>query len=837
MKSFNTYFIDFDTTKDFISKNIDKYAKNILIQIFTSKIDKDFITSLQNFFSKELKDYILIGSTTDGEIMDGKVSTKKTVLNFSIFENTEIQVNCQLKENNESSSYNTGAALTKKLTTPGTKLMILFANGLNIDGETFLEGVQSINNNIIVAGGLAGDNGKLKNNYVFTNDQITSNGAVGVSLNSHNLHVSNKLCFAWNSIGKVFTVTKADKNIVYMLDNSTTPCDIYKKYLGEAIAEQLPISGVEFPFMLQRNGHIIARVVIAKNDHDGSLVFSGNLKVGDRVKLGIGDAESIINDSRSLYKNFSSINHEAIFCYSCMARRRFLHNSIALETIPLQDIAPTAGFFTYGEFFSYKEGHQLLNETLTIIALTEKKVINTPSLPYPETNSIKKRTTIQALSHLTNAISNELIVLNRTLEEKIEEKTEDLKKNIGLLYNRHYFDSLTGLQNRNFLLEQLKVYKTPGFLLIDINEFKNINDLYGIEIGDMVLQRFAVILTNIAYKDCKIFRLSADEFVFLHTIKGDYAKCKQQAETIISTFETTVIKIQKDNYDIDIHLRVTIGISHSEDNPLEKANMALRHATKNRISYTRYSKQIKLKESYAHEFKWTKIIKNAIKEDRIVPFFQLITDRKGRKKYECLIRILENNKVIPPIFFLEIAKKARYYQKLTKIMIEKSFKIFVNRKESFSINLSFEDISNNELIKFIKTMIERYNIADQLIFEIVESESINNFELVGDFITQMKQIGVRIALDDFGSGYSNFSYLLKLKPDFIKIDGSIIKNIDNDKNSYLIALTITEFAKRLGIKTVAEYIHSEAVYQKAQELDIDFFQGFYFSEPQAELEE
>jgi len=834
MKSFNTYFIDFNTTKNFIDKNIDRNAKNLLIQIFTSEANQDFILSLQDFFVKELKNSVLIGATTDGEIMNGKVSTEKTVINFSIFKDTKIRSGEQSKVENELSSYNAGLELTKKLTTTDAKLMILFADGLNMNGEEFLNGCQSVNNNIIVAGGLAGDNGEFKESYVFTKDEIISNGAVGVSLSSKDLNVSNGLNFSWHSIGKEFTVTKSDKNVVYMLDDSITPYDLYKKYLGEDIAKQLPSIGIEFPFILHRNGENIARAVISKND-DGSLKFAGNIEEGDKVKFGIGDAKSIINDSLNLYNNLSTNHYGAIFCYSCMARRRFLQDSIELETKPFQSIAPTAGFFTYGEFFSYHGEYMLLNETLTVLAVAEESIGDSKKKYYPAKAMEKKSSTIEALSHLTNKISNELTVLNRTLEEKVEEKTEDLKQNIELLYKRHYFDSLTELQNRNFLLEQLKVYEKPGFLLIDINEFKNINDLYGIEIGDMVLQKFANILRNIADKTCKVFRLSADEFIFLNTIQDGYEKCKQQAETIISIFEANVIKIQKDDYDIDIHLSVTIGISCNEDNPLEKANMALRHATVNRMPYARYSKELKLKEYYAQDLKWTKIIKNAIQEDRVVPFFQLITDREGKSKYECLMRIIDDDKVIAPLFFLDIAKKARYYTKLTKIMIEKSFEVFLNRHETFSINLSFEDISNNELINFIKTMIEKYKIADRLIFEIVESESINNFELVENFINQMKKIGVRIALDDFGSGYSNFSYLLKLKPDFIKIDGSIIKNIDNDKNSYLIALTITEFAKRLGIKTVAEYIHSEEVYKKAQDLDIDFFQGFYFSAPQAEL--
>jgi len=122
-------------------------------------------------------------------------------------------------------------------------------------------------------------------------------------------------------------------------------------------------------------------------------------------------------------------------------------------------------------------------------------------------------------------------------------------------------------------------------------------------------------------------------------------------------------------------------------------------------------------------------------------------------------------------------------------------------------------------------------VQDKLVIEILEDESFLNYEIVKKFVHEMQELGIKIALDDFGSGYSNFTRVLELNVDFIKIDGSIISNIDTDTNSYIIAQTIAEFSKKLGIKTIAEYIHSQEVYKKAQELGIDEFQGFLLGEP------
>jgi len=140
---------------------------------------------------------------------------------------------------------------------------------------------------------------------------------------------------------------------------------------------------------------------------------------------------------------------------------------------------------------------------------------------------------------------------------------------------------------------------------------------------------------------------------------------------------------------------------------------------------------------------------------------------------------------------------------------------------------------NKETIAFIHKKLENLDIAKRVIFEIVESEGIDNFEEVSLFIKEMKAVGCKIAIDDFGTGYSNFEYLMKLNVDFIKIDGSFIKNIDMCEQSLLISELIITFAKKQNIKTVAEFVHSKSVLEKVRELGITYSQGFYLGEPKS----
>ncbi|MCK4502084.1 MAG: PAS domain S-box protein, partial [Desulfuromonadales bacterium] len=255
------------------------------------------------------------------------------------------------------------------------------------------------------AGGLAGDNAQFEKTLVFTKDHIFQNGVVGVSLNSESLHVFNDYNFNWLPIGKELTITSADGNCVHTINNMTA-VETYAFYLGQDVANLLPQTGIEFPLIIKRNGIKVARAVTATGEN-GALFFAGNLKKGDKVQFGYGDSVSIIGNSHKNMDKLKSIPCESIFIYSCMARRRFMPEVIEGETLPFNAIAPAAGFFTYGEFFS-SERNELLNQSMTFVALSESDAQTHPDLHCLTGEKIEKNRTIDALSHLVKVSFSEL---------------------------------------------------------------------------------------------------------------------------------------------------------------------------------------------------------------------------------------------------------------------------------------------------------------------------------------------------------------------------------------------------------------------------------------------
>jgi diguanylate cyclase (GGDEF)-like protein len=411
------------------------------------------------------------------------------------------------------------------------------------------------------------------------------------------------------------------------------------------------------------------------------------------------------------------------------------------------------------------------------------------------------------------------------LNSKLEKLNKDLKYQL-------YIDTLTNLYNRRALERDIGTMSEPKLLLLDIDSFKDINEYYGNETGNYILCEVAGTLRDISKQESmNVYRIGADEFALLEDRELDIDRYEELAINISDIFRSKML--DDPNSQEEIEINATLGFALEKDNILEKASLALKEAKQKQIDYQCYLKKIDNKKGYVDQIKWSKFIKNAIKDDRVIPFYQpIFNTRKEIVKYECLVRILdENEEVFPPGLFLEISKKVKRYTDIEKLLIEKSFAKIKETDTIVSVNILARDMSDSDVSNFVISMLKKYKVSKQVIFEILEDENIAQIERAEGFIQRLKRMGCKIAIDDFGTGYSNFSYLMKLHPDYLKIDGSLIKKIDKDKKSYAIVNSIIAFARKLDIKTIAEFVHNEEVFEICRDMGIDEFQGFYLGEP------
>lgn len=439
-------------------------------------------------------------------------------------------------------------------------------------------------------------------------------------------------------------------------------------------------------------------------------------------------------------------------------------------------------------------------------------------------NNIKKYFSLQkiALTH-----NNTSIMILHDISHEIEHKHE--------LYKLLYTDNLTKFPNRAKLIEELQSNNLvlEAVCLLNINSFKEVNDFFGHKVGDAILIDVAKLIDEKIKSEgehVKLYKFPSDNYCITNT--------KDCQESFIALIKNIVESVYKkvfiyELYEIDI--RITAGISFSnKNNKLITADIALQSAKKDHKDYIVFYDELDKFREYENNMLWTKKLKSAFINDNIEVYFQPLVNNKTLKvdKYECLVRLIEEDgKVVAPYFFLDISKKSNQYTKLTKIVLEKSFQKFEHLPFEFSVNISYEDIENPDFLDFIKDLLKKYDVTNRVVFEILEDESIKNYNLLISFVDEVKALGCKVAIDDFGSGYSNFEHLLKMNIDYLKIDASLIKNIATNENSYKITKTIIEFAKNLNLKTIAEFVENEEIFNIVRNLGADYSQGYFFSAP------
>ena len=397
-------------------------------------------------------------------------------------------------------------------------------------------------------------------------------------------------------------------------------------------------------------------------------------------------------------------------------------------------------------------------------------------------------------------------------------------------------DYLTEIGSRYKLIEDISNKENLSISILDIKNFSDVNDFFGYKIGDYILKLVAKRIEELVIKkpNYSVYRLTSDVFAILasNESKIDFMKNIKEISKIISS-KAIIAKGR------EVFVSINYTFSFEPKNSLLETANVIRKYSKTNPNQIIYDRSLEIEKDYEKNIFWTLKIKKALENNDIIPYYQAIYNLQTNKieKYECLMRLNDSGKIVSPFFFLDIAKKSGQYLQLTKRMIDSSFEYFKDKDFEFSINFTFEDISNEEVSNYVIEKIKELNIGNRVVFEIVESEEIDDFNLINGFFCTIRELGCKIAIDDFGSGYSNFEYLIKLDADYIKIDGSLIKDVLVSKGNENIITMIINFAKDQGFKTIAEFVSSKEILEKVKYLGVDYVQGYYIHEPSDKIED
>lgn len=419
--------------------------------------------------------------------------------------------------------------------------------------------------------------------------------------------------------------------------------------------------------------------------------------------------------------------------------------------------------------------------------------------------------------------------LNATKELNI--KNQALKRQI-------YKDHLTGIGSYVALMKKLENNEQGVVIYMRINNFLNLSYFYKPKfIDDFIISfvdtiKLCIKTYNI---DCELFRFQFDEFCIIYhgnDLSTDILRIK-------SYFKTSNINIQSDE-GTKINIELIFGVSSNIDSNINRLTQAIwsyKEAKKIDEKIYFYKDNDPIEQQYFKNLDVIKLIQNALKNDKVIvecqPIFNIKTNSKIANKYEILIRILDDEgKIHYPGEFLNVAKQILLYNALTSKVIDIAFNLLDKYpNKQFSINLSSSDMVN---LSIRQTFIKNLKICknpSNLYVEILESESIDNYDVINPFIKHIKELGCKLSIDDFGSGYSNYYRMLEFDIDVLKIDGSIVKRLPFDKNSRIVMETIVSFAKKMNYEIVAEFVSNENILNEVKKYDVDYAQGFYLGKP------
>lgn len=398
--------------------------------------------------------------------------------------------------------------------------------------------------------------------------------------------------------------------------------------------------------------------------------------------------------------------------------------------------------------------------------------------------------------------------------------------------DRKYIDPLTGVYSKEYLpvLEKEFLNLKCSIILLDIDNLDSINRYYGKEIGDLLLSEVVKIIKKSLREEDVIARIGGDEFLIVLKKEG------ADKNFSYSIGERIIQKIGMANFNFGngkIKLTASAGIylepekEVSLNKAIEKTDKALllaKQKGKNRIEIYRDSLIEAINKGLVD-------IKDAIADNRIVCFYQPIFEIESMKtvKFESLVRMVtKDGKVVSPGMFLTQIINTTVYRDLTKRVIDYNINIIKQKRINVSINLLPSDMADREFINFLLS-IEK-PVREKITIELLESENVGNYNMLRDNISSLRGAGYKMALDDFGSGFSNLMHVVELKFDYLKIDGNIIRKIDKDPVSYAVVKAIKAFASEIETETVAEFISSKEIFEKVRKVGIKYGQGNYFKE-------
>lgn len=827
-------------TLNYIFKNMSNFEMKLseqkislkeecLVQIYTANLTEAEAVELAQEIKNKMPAAKIIGASASGVINNGEQYDKDTLIIVEKFEKAEVVTGSfSWDRSTEELVEDVLAGIKDKQ--PKT-VRVLFGDYCS-SVYPFVETFNEKSAGVILAGGLAGEtcieDGSC---FVFTPEGVVRKGLVTVAICGKDVKAYNSINNSQEPLSPVYTITKCEDNVIREIEGipayewleknlGLSSKKIYKDWKDAASHDPL----ARFPIVVEGHNGATRYMRYDETLDEIALYFCG-LPTGTRFRIGYTSPIRCVEECHSICDDIAQVPIESLFCYSCRFRKIYLGNCAEWELSPFRD-ANICGAFMLCEIGMLNGRSELLNGSCVINGVAENETYIMPDMDVFE-NLYKiendNRELLEfVLKRQTQVVSDE----NRNLLDKVIEQQDYYREQL-------YKESNLGLYNLIKFEEDKKLYKFDKLCLISVENADTLIGYMGQQEYYDYLKQIIKIMTDYMKKK------GYDAMLRLYALNS-HTFAIAAGDSLTESYFTKIAQKLYKNYQI-VKLDVSsppvitsfVVVLHQK-NLVECGFNAMQANRNSQVRFVICDADTSDRFSINQELSMIGILKDALDGDGVVPYYQGIYDNHAKKinKYEALMRIQDRNgNIYTPNQFLDIAKKYHLYLSLTERMIDRVFTDFETIDGMVTINLSASDIASEQFRKNLMTRLKSYPEPSKIIFEILEDEGFKEIEVLKQFIRDIETYGAKIAIDDFGSGYSNLLEVVKIKPDYIKVDGEIVKDVHRNDQNRIVLETIVSLAKRLSVQLVAEFVENLEIQKEMEKMEIDYSQGYYFSKP------
>lgn len=834
MRSVNFIYSDEEDFRAVISTGGFSPEKEYFVRVHTCVHTKENIMSFVKTILSYLPNAKIIGCSTSGVVFNGEIRKDCCLVSITEFKYASVKTEL-VRLTDAVGSDIRGSLLADKtidsVVTENSRYMFTFFARPFLKVSSFIERINEFDKRIKLIGGIANTPTRPfvnleMHSFVFDNSGVSTNSLAVAVVNTEKLSVYSDMMYVTEPVGMVHTITDADGMIIRTIDGENA-VEWYEKQLGISFKEAdnhsmtalFPLvksESDELPWALSYSPQN-EKECIFPDEPEPVIFVPSEARIGEKVRIAYSSVQKNIEVCEKVCGNISEHSAEALFGYICVSHETLFHNCASWEVAPFEN-TNLSGCFVMGEIGNMQDKNIYCNYSFAISALAEdaRKIrINTKYLRKNSAELINSHENIiKYLRKYSNKNGNEALVRRQQeIEETLfidDEMGIDNITKYSYDFSMKKFDKICMITLRNEGLLNAFLSKSK-FRSCLIRFHRGVMDfINSSEYNCYIYKKTSFIITASPY-------VRDDEFIdLMHSVQEFVSELRFNSYIPVTEFSI---------------------VMHEED-MINKAELTLVSMRSKNIFFLHYTSDLGLEQIHARKMKMLMILNDAIANDRVVPFFQGIRDNStGRiSMYESLMRIKDaEGNIYTPYRFMNIAKEYGYYPDISYLMISKVMELFKERQEIVTINLNISDIYNYKIVHFILKFLKNAPRPENYVFELTETEEIEDYQIIAEFVERIHQLGGKIAIDDFGSGFSNIVNIFKVKSDYIKIDGEIVKNIRSDIFAREFLEMIAGWAEKHNKEIIAEFIENSDIQTLIEENSIRYSQGYLFSKPSDEL--